>query len=304
MVTRKLAKYLASLSYGDLPATTVEMAKRLLLDGLGCLIAGTLTTPGRIAAATVRQLGGFPQATILIDNMKVSVRDAAFANGMCLYSVGLNDLHKPSGTHPGACVIPVLLAVGEWLNCTGDAFLAAMAAGYEAMGRIGRAISPGHRERGFHPTGTCGAFGATAAAGRLFGLDGDQMACAFGIAGSQAAGLYEFHHDGALTMIFHAARAAQNGVEAALLTQEGLTGPATVIEGSKGFALATANTFDTDVITRDLGKRFELDATSFRPYFGCSSTIAASGAMAEIMKRLGPIQAEEVENIMVHCHPV
>jgi 2-methylcitrate dehydratase PrpD len=236
--------------------------------------------------------------------MKVSLRDAAFANGMCLYSVGLNDVHKPSGTHPGACVIPVLLAVGEWLNSTGYAFLAAMAAGYEATGRIGRAIAPSHRERGFHPTGTCGTFGATAAAGSLFGFDADQMACAFGIAGSQAAGLYEFHHDGALTMIFHAARAAQNGVEATLLSQEGLTGPATVLEGSKGFALATANTFDTDVITRDLGKRFELDATSFRPYFGCSSTIAACGAMAEIMKRLRPIQTEEVENIVVDCHPV
>lgn len=304
MITRKLAAFAAALDYDHLPAATVSMGKRLLLDGLGCLLAGTRAGPGRSAAAMVRRLGGAPQATILADNTQGSVRDAAFVNGVTLYSVGMNDIHKASGAHPGGCVIPVLLAVGEWQPTPGAELLAAMVAGYDVVGRIGRTIYPSHRERGFHATGTCGTFGATAAAGRLLGFDADRMACAFGIAGSQAAGLYEFENDGTLTMIFHAGRAAQNGVEAVLLTQAGLTGPATVLEGSRGFFHATADVYDAEAAMRDLGRRFEVDATSFRPYFGCSSTIAASGATAQIIRRTGPIQPNDVVQVTVRCHPV
>jgi len=133
-----------------------------------------------------------------------------------------------------------------------------MVAGYEVNGRVGRAIIPTHRERGFHPTGTCGTFGATAAAARLLGFDADKTANALGIAGSQAAGLYECHHDGTSTMIFHAGRAAQNGVEAALLVRAGMTGPATVLEGTKGFFRATSNAADPDAAMR-MNEEFGVD---------------------------------------------
>jgi len=129
------------------------------------------------------------------------------------------------------------------------------------------------------------------------------MASALGIAGSQAAGLYECHHDGTSTMIFHAGRAAQNGVEAALLTQAGFTGPATVLEGSKGFFQATADKFDVVAAMADFGQRYEIDSTSFRPYFGCNSTIAASGATAMMVHELH-IAPGQVDHVTVHCHPV
>jgi 2-methylcitrate dehydratase PrpD len=303
MMTRKLAAFVAGLSYDDIPRATVEMSKRLLLDGIGCMLAGINSAPARNVAEMVRCLGGERQATILPGRTQGSVRDAAFVNGIALYSVGLNDVHSPSGAHPGACVIPTVLAVAEWKRLPGKQLLTAMVAGYEVNGRVGRAIIPTHRERGFHPTGTCGTFGATAAAARLFGFDAATTASALGIAGSQAAGLYECHHDGTSTMIFHAGRAAQNGVEAALLVQAGMTGPATVIEGTKGFFRATSNASDPDAAMRDLGQRYEIDATSFRPYFGCSSTISASGAMANIMRR-AKINADDIDEIVVRCHPI
>lgn len=302
-VTRELAAFASRIEWTDLPASTIDMAKRLLLDGIGCLLVGGRGATGLAATATVRRLGGAAQATLLTDLQAASVRDAAFVNGICLYSVGLNDVHKPAGSHPGGCIIPVLLAVGEWRRSPGTLLLAAMAGGYEVAGRIGRAVYPSHRERGFHPTGTCGTFGAAAAAGRLLGLDAAQMASAFGIAGSQAAGLYECHHDGTSTMIFHAGRAAQNGVEAVLLTQAGFTGPATVLEGSKGFFQATANTWDVAAAMADFGQRYEIEATSFRPYFGCNSTLAASGATASIVKA-GGIAPGQVAAVTVSCHPV
>lgn len=172
------------------------------------------------------------------------------------------------------------------------------------MGRVGRSVTPSHRERGFHPTGTYGTFGAAAAAARLFGFGAEDTANTLGIAGSQAAGLFEFHRDGALTMIFHAARAAQNGVEAAMLSSTGLTGPTTVLEGARGFCRATSNAFDEAALTKDLGQHYEVDATSFRPYYGCSSTIPGSGATAQIIRKLGGCAPEDVERVHVRCNAV
>ena len=257
-MTRQLAAFVAELKFDDIPRATIDMSKRLLLDGVGCMLAGVNGAPARNVAAMVRCLGGERQATIFPGNTQGSVRDAAFVNGISLYSVGLNDVHSPSGAHPGACVIPTVLAVGEWRRVPGKELLAAMVAGYEVNGRVGRAIIPTHRERGFHPTGTCGTFGAASAASRLLGFDAEETANALGIAGSQAAGLYECHHDGTSTMIFHAGRAAQNGVEAALLVRWGMTGPATVLEGSKGFFRATSNAYDVDAAMSDPGRRYEL----------------------------------------------
>lgn len=303
MVTRQLAAFIADLKFENLPRATVDMSRKLLLDGVGCMLAGVNGEAARNVSAMIRCLGGERQATILPGNTQGSVRDAAFVNGISLYSVGLNDVHSPSGAHPGACVIPTVLAMGEWLRAPGKDLLAAMVAGYEVNGRVGRAIIPTHRERGFHPTGTCGTFGATAAAARLLGFDAEKTANALGIAGSQAAGLYECHHDGTSTMIFHAGRAAQNGVEAALLVRWGMTGPATVLEGSKGFFRATSNHSDAEAAMSDIGRRYELDGTSFRPYFGCSSTISASGATANLLRRV-KVDAGDIEQIRVRCHPI
>ena len=244
------------------------------------------------------------QSTIFVRKLRGSARDAAFANAMTLYSVGLNDIHKASVSHPGGCIIPVVLAVGEWVQSSGSELIVSMIAGYEMMGRVGRAVMPSHRTRGFHPTGTFGTFGASAAAASLLKFDPAETANTLGIAGSQAAGLFEFHRDGALTMVFHAARAAQNGVEAALLTKAGLTGPCTVLEGDRGFCRATSDAFDEHALTADLGKQFELEATSFRPYYGCSSTISGSGATAALVQKLGIRSPKEVSEVVVRCHPV
>jgi 2-methylcitrate dehydratase PrpD len=300
VITRKLAAFAAELKYQDLPVATVETAKRLLLDGLG----GTGGCRAMTSAPRTRRLGGDAQAMVYAEGKRNSVCHAAFANGITLYSVGLNDFLQRAGAHPGASVIPVLLAVGEWQRCSGKSLIAAMAAGYEVIDRLGRSIMPSHRERGFHPTGTCGTFGATAAAGRLLELNGAQIACAFGIAGSQAAGLYEYINDGTSTIMFHAGRAAKNGVEATLATQAGLTGPATIFEGTRGFFRATSDKIDLDAALKDLSHRYALNETTFRPYFGCTSTIAASGATAQIMLRVGAARSADVEEVNVYCNPV
>ncbi len=305
MSTLVLSRFASELRHEALPEAVVERARIHFLDGLGCLLAGTMGSPGRSAADMVSKLcGQGGEATLFTGRTRGSSRDAAFVNAMTLYSVGLNDIHNASVSHPGGCIIPVVLAIGEASDARGRDLLVAMIAGYEVMCRIGRAIMPSHRERGFHSTGTCGTFGAAAAAARMMGFDTDETANTLGIAGSQAAGLFEFHHDGSLTMVFHAARAAQNGIEAALLTKAGLTGPHTILEGERGFCRATSDAFDEAALTRDLGKPFEVESTSFRPHFGCTSTLAASSATAKLIRRLNIRSPNDIARVVVRCHAV
>ena len=235
-VTERLAAFTSSTAFATLPSATVDYTKKLLLDGIGCLLAGTRGGPGRTAARALARSRSADagQATVIIDGSRASARDAAFVNGITLYSVGVNDIHRGSTSHPGGCIVPVVLSVGEWLRSPGADLAAAMVMGYEIMGRLGAAMIPGHWDRGFHPTGTFGAFGATAAASRLLHLTPQQTTWALGIAGSQAAGNKAFQTDGSLTMVFHAGRSAENGVEAAILAQEGFTGPRTVFEDRNG----------------------------------------------------------------------
>ena len=114
MLTRKLAAFVAGLKYSDLPPATLQMGRLLLLDGLGCLLSGTNSSHARNTSQMVRELGGAPQATIYPGMTRGSVRDAAFVNGISLYSVGLNDVHVTAESHPGASVIPAVLALSEW----------------------------------------------------------------------------------------------------------------------------------------------------------------------------------------------
>ena len=138
MLTRTLAAFVAGLKYSDLPPATVQMSRLLLLDGLGCLLAGTNAAHASSTAQMVRELGGAAQASIYPGMTSGSVRDAAFVNGISLYSVGLNDVHVAAESHPGASVIPAILALGEWKRLPGSEMIAAMVAGYELVGRVGR----------------------------------------------------------------------------------------------------------------------------------------------------------------------
>jgi 2-methylcitrate dehydratase PrpD len=304
-MTERLAHFTSSTPFAALPAATVDYTKKLVLDGIGCLLAGIHGGPGQTAARAVARMRSADagQAGIVVDGTRASARDAAFVNGITLYSVGVNDIHRGSTSHPGGCVVPVVLAMGEWLRTPGTEMIAAMVMGYELMGRLGAAMIPAHWDRGFHPTGTFGAFGATAAASRLLGLDAQRTTWAFGIAGSQAAGNKAFQADGSLTMVFHAGRSAENGVEAALLAQEGFTGPHTVLEDKNGFCRAGADDCRLDALVAGLGERYEIDATSFRPFYGCTLTIAGSGAIAQIIARHPSQGAADVAQVTVHCHP-
>jgi 2-methylcitrate dehydratase PrpD len=159
--------------------------------------------------------GGSPQATLLPGGEKSSALNVALGNGIASHILELDDVHRGAIVHCGAVVMPAALATAERLHANGRKLIEAIVAGYEVAIRIGEAVSPSHYYY-WHNTGTCGTFGACAAAGKLLGLEPEQLVWALGNAGTQAAGLWEFLRDGAMSKHLHPGKAAQNGISQGL----------------------------------------------------------------------------------------
>ena len=154
---------------------------------------------------------------------------------MHAHSIELDDTHSASSLHPAVVTIPAALATAELQGSSGEDLLAAIVAGYEVAGRLGRALDPQQiYARGFHPTGVLGPFAAAAVTAKLLELSPRELAHAFGIAASQAAGRLEFFSDGAWTKRFHPGWASHSGYLAARLAQAGFTGPLLAFEGRDG----------------------------------------------------------------------
>jgi 2-methylcitrate dehydratase PrpD len=184
----------------------------------------------------------------------------------------------------GAPVIPAALAMAEREGRTGARFLTAVVAGYEAALRIASAVQPSHWRRGFLSMGTCGTFGAAAAAGHCLDLGADPLANALGLAGIQAAGLNSsIYGEGDMGKRLCPSHAASAGIVSALLAQKGFTGSTNVVEQRKGFCAAFADEYDLARVTEGLGKTFEISRTSLKPYSCCRYNHAAIDGLLDIL---------------------
>ena len=272
-VSRRLAEFLAAASYSDLPPTVVEHAKRAVLDWLGSALAGSLETPAAMAQQYVAALGVSDEASVF-PRGRSSASGAALANGVASHILEFDDIHKTSTVHAAAPVISAALAVAEREHADGRAFLLAVTLGYEAALRIGEAVNPSHY-RYWHPTGTAATFGAAAAAGSLMQLSAGQMLDALGSAGTQAAGLWEFNADGAMSKHLHPGKAAFNGVLAADLARMGFTGATRILEGERGFFRAMSDSWDESLVTDGLGVRWKIAENCYKLHSCCGHTHTA-----------------------------
>ncbi|MDN5343890.1 MAG: hypothetical protein PWQ18_1, partial [Clostridia bacterium] len=281
--TMVLSQFVESLAYSRIPLRVQERARLCLLDYLGAALVGSRSREAGLARAFLAGLGGNPQATIIGTGIKTSMPLAALANGIAGHVYEVDDAHSyATGLHPGATIIPAVLAAGEYTGSTMEAMLTAMIAGYEVAGRVGRVINPSHRYRGFHSTGTVACLGAAAAAAKILGLGRQGIAWALGLAGSMAGGLFEFLQDGSMSKLLHAGHAAAGGLMAALLAGQGFTGPVTVIEGREGFCRAFADEYDLNQLTAGLGGRYEIENGYFKRHAACGHTFAAIDAALEL----------------------
>jgi 2-methylcitrate dehydratase PrpD len=284
-VTQQLADVLAETTFDDLPATVIDDARRATLDWLGSALAGSLEPSARMAQRVALGLGRSNDATMFSAG-RASAAAAAFANGVATHILELDDVHKGSTLHAAAPVIPAALAVAEREHSTGRDFLRAVVLGYEAALRVGEAVNPSHY-RYWHPTGTAATFGAAAAAGSLIWLTPTQMLDALGSAGTQAAGLWEFNADGAMSKSLHPGKAAFNGVLAADLARAGFTGATRILEGERGFFRATAATHDATRVTDGLGERWKVVENCYKLHSCCGHTHTAIDVALDVRSRRG-----------------
>ncbi|MDI9597045.1 MAG: MmgE/PrpD family protein [Atribacterota bacterium] len=300
MITKKLSEFIHNTDYEDIPSEIIQLAKMCFLDWLGCTVAAADSETARIFRETVLELGGNPDATIIPYGDKTSITNASLVNAALSHFLELDDIHKKAMYHPGIPVIPAVLALSEKLNKTGKDIITGIVMGYETGIRIGIAINPSHF-RIWHTTGTAGTFASAAATGKIMGLSEKQLINALGNAGTQAAGLWEFINDGAMTKPLHPAKAAQNGLLSSLLAQKGFTGPSRIIEGKQGFATATSKETNLESITADLGNYYCMGDIGFKVHAGCRHTNSpVDGTLALVQKY--DIKPEDISQVTVKVY--
>src|SRR3954447_9899474 len=238
--TEAIVAFVNELRHAALTDEVRHYARAHLLDTVGVMIAGAggeVATRAEEVLSAVRPAGRIP---VPGRARRADLIDAAFLGGTAAHGIELDDGFRQGSVHPGCVVVPAVLALGYDRRITGAALIEAVVAGYEAEIAIGRACHPDLRQRGFHPAAAVGVFGSVMAAGKLRGLPAGQLANALGIAASSAAGLFAFVNGGADIKRLHAGHASREGLQAALLAEQGVEGPPSVIEAHDGFMQAFA----------------------------------------------------------------
>ncbi|MEP7310752.1 MAG: MmgE/PrpD family protein [Acidobacteriota bacterium] len=277
----ELGRWVRRTAFDDLPPDVVEATKNRILDVIGLSLAGAGTAFGRSVLEASVALSPPGPCRALGTGHRLGVTTAAFVNGSWSQALEYDDTHNESIVHMSSPSVAAALALAEYLAAqagdssetapvSGRDLIAAIAIGNEISCRVG-SVSPGQFHRlGFHPSGLFAPFGVTYLAGRLLGLDADQLARAAGICGSFAAGILECWVDGTQPKFLHPGWAAQSGITAAFLGRAGTTGPAAVFEGR--FGLFSSHLQDPQVardfrrITQELGTRWDSRRASFKPF--------------------------------------
>ncbi|MGO3928706.1 MmgE/PrpD family protein [Rhodopseudomonas pseudopalustris] len=303
--TATLAGYVAALRFEDIPQDVLARAKVLTLDFLGSAIRARReaeSTPSLLAMLQALSLDGDGAATVFGDAKRWTPAMAALLNGALGHSLDFDDTHADSSLHPSAPVVPAAFAVGELVGASGREVLTAIVAGYEVCCRLGNALDPtSHYARGFHPTATAGAYGAAAAAAKLFGLTQDQIVAAFGVSGSQAAGSLQFLVNGAWNKRYQVGAAAMNGVIAATLAKNDFIGATESVEGIHGLLVGYTDTPHHDKAVADLGRVYETMKIGVKPYPSCRYTHAAIDALIA-MRREHNLTPDQVRRVEIGLH--
>lgn len=285
-ITRELAGFCSQVDFTHLSEEIVDRCRFLMLDFLGLAIRGQEIDSTQAMMRFVLTQGGAGPAAVIGTNHRLPPAWAALVNGTAAHALELDDVVNEASLHPGTVIFPAVLALGQELAASSRELITAAVLGYEVMTKIGKALNPAaHYQRGFHPTGTCGVFGAAVAAGKLLQLDEPQLVNAMGIAGSMASGSMEYLAEGAWTKRLHAGWSAHNGILAARLAQQGFRGPSAILEGRNGFFKAYSDQTEAWKVTAGLGEPFEVLRTSIKPHACCRYMQSPIDGVLQIIKK-------------------
>jgi 2-methylcitrate dehydratase PrpD len=304
-VTRVLAAYISSALRKPLPEDVLEKTKHHVLDTFAAMVSGSRLLPGRKAIAYVKSRGGVKEAGVAGSGFVTSAENAALANAMLAHSDETDDSHAPSYTHPGCGIVPAAMAMAERQDRNGRAFLRAVALGYDVGCRLTMALNAQEfREEG-HATHSFGPmFGAAAAAGALARLDPTDCRYLVAYTCQQAAGVGSWTRDTEhieKAFVF-GGMSARNGVTAALMVAQGLTGEDDPLSGEHSFFTVYGRNPEPARLVDGLGARFEIMNTNIKRWSVGSPIQAPLDSLLELV-RAHSIKADEVEKVVVRVDP-
>jgi 2-methylcitrate dehydratase PrpD len=298
--TRALADFLSELTFNQLPAEAVETAKLCILDAVGVALSSRTRPWAQTTAQVVAESGSSDVSSIWGQSVGGSPEEAALVNGTAVHGIEMDDRMPRGRVHPGCYTIPPAIALGEKLACPGRDVLLGIVAGYELGIRVGLAV---RFIPGFAQSGHKGVWSSVAASAKVLGLDAQQTADAYGIAGSMASGLYEFTQDPRGTMVkrLHGGLGARSGVLAAALAQQRLTGPNSILEGKYGYLhVLSVGSQEPRIgeLTAGLGERFRILDREIKPYAAWGGGHLAIDAVHQLVSK-NPVDVNRIATVRV-----
>jgi len=289
-MTEKFAEFCEDIKFDNLPLDVVKRTKLLIIDTVGIIIRArhdAESTPSLVSSIEKLEMNN-GSCQVFSDKNSYTPSAAALLNGTLAHSLDFDDTHAEASLHSSAPILSAALAAAQMKKSSGQELITACVLGYEIQIRLGLAGgSSAHYKKGFHPSATCGIFGAAAAAGYLIGLNKQQFISAFGIALSQSAGSMQFLTDGAWTKRSHVGQAAQNGLNCAIMAGEGFKGPSEAFEGQWGYLHAYASGGNIEKAMHGLGEAYETLNLGVKPYPSCRYSHAAIDGLVELKNELG-----------------
>lgn len=282
-----VVRFIQTLRYEDIDASARAGVSRLMRDQLALQIGiSTMPWSGQLLKyAVAQQRPG--KSRVSASTLTMSAPDAAFVNGSYGHGFEYDDAHGRSYSHPGSCVIPAALAIGEELGSSLEEVITAMVAGYEVYTRIGVLASPDLLQRGFHPHCTLSNLGAAAVAAKLRGFDAETTLHALAIAVSHMSGTTEYTSTGGSIKRIHAGIGTRNGMAAADMAKAGITGPRAFLSGNKGFFCTFLQRAAGDAAEQRFaaGRPFEIATVWLKAYCACYCTHAYIDALRPFAAR-------------------
>lgn len=299
-VTAALAEKAAALRFQHLTPQARTVAKQCVLDFLGVTLSGMDEPLSDILSDIADEDGGRAEATVIGRGMRTSLSNAALINGAMSHALDYDDVNLTMMGHPTVPVAPAALAIAESRKMSGRDLITAIVAGIEMECRLGELVGKSHYDKGWHCTGTLGAFGAAAATSNLLGLDIERTRHALGIAGAQAAGLKSMF--GTMTKPLHAGKAAQNGLQAARWAEKGFTANTSVLDVAQGFVATQSSTPHPEKALSEPAGGFHTPDTVFKYHAACYLTHSSIEGVKSLKQRHG-LKGDEVERVTLKVDP-
>ncbi len=296
-----LAGNIIDTNYENLPSEVVKATKRLFMDGLGVGLAGSAEAGVSELIDIVRDWDGRRESTVWVYGDRLPCVSAAQANATMIHALDYDDTHDVAILHASSVAVPTALAIAEKLGgVDGKRLITAVALAVDLAARLCLANKVSVFDRGWQYTAIHGNFSAAAITGKLLGLDTETLVSAFGLAYHQAGGNLQCIHDGTLAKRAGPGFAARDGIMAVLMAQKGITGARNVLQGRDGlFNVYHRGDYNPEVLTANLGEKFEVVNLSFKPYPCCRNTNPPIDATLPMVGEYN-IKAEDVDSVTIY----